>query len=161
MVYFLPFKYKITGLILVFIAALLTSLYFLFEIRIEMPVLALVSSYFETSFFTSFKTNVVEELIIILFLTGFSFMVFSKEKNEKPWVQNIRIKSMIYTIVVYLIWLIITTFFVYGSAYVTVLIVNIVLPFIIYLLIFYYDYYKTFKRRRIRILQQKLFRRTA
>lgn len=158
MTQFLPFKYKIIGIVLVALALFLSITYFLFEVRIEWPVFAIVSSFLETKFFTFIKTNVIEEIIILLFIVGFSLIVFSQVKNEKKWVLNIRIKSLSYTFVAYLIWLIFTTVFVFGSAYISVLIINIVLPFVIYTIVFYHLYIKACKRRKIRILQQKLFK---
>jgi hypothetical protein len=155
---FLPFKYRVIGITVVVFAFLLNVAYFLFELRIESSVFAIVSTFLDTKFFIFFKTNIIEEIIIILFLVGFSLIVFSQLKNEKKWVLNIRIKSLIYTIFAYLIWLMITTIFIYGSAYISILIINIVLPFIIYLIVFYHLYFKACKRRKIRILQQKLFK---
>ena len=161
MIKLLPFKYKILGIIIVLIATVLTFLYFILDLRVELPVLAVVSSYIDTRFFTFFTTNVIEEVVLLLFLSGFSLLVFTKEKNEKYWVQNIRIKAWGNTIVIYVIWLTITTILIFGSAYVSVLIINIVLPFIIYIIVFYSIYLKTIKRRRFRILQQKLFRKSG
>ena len=158
MTQFLPFKYKIIGIVLVTLSFLLSITYFLFEVRIEWPVFAIVSTFLETKFFTFFKTNVIEEIIILLFLFGFSLIVFSQVKNEKKWVLNIRIKSLLYAVVAYLIWMVITTVFVFGSAYISVLFINLVIPFIIYLIVFYHLYFKACKRRKIRILQQKLFK---
>ena len=158
MIQLLPFKYKLIGLIFIVCASCLTGLYFYYGIRIEIPVFALFSSYLETKFFTFFKTNFIEEIIMLLFLAGFSFIVFSKEKNEKKWLTNIRIRALGNTIKIFVGCITISILFIYGSAFITVLTLNMVLPFVIYIIVFYSLKSNTTKRRRIRILQQKLFK---
>ncbi len=161
MIRFLPFKYKRIGIVAVSVAVLLSGIYFFYELKIEVPVLAVASSYLDTKFFTSFYTNVIEELILLLFLIGFSLIVFTEIRNEKHWVKNVRIRALWYTIISYLIWLAFTTIFIFGSAYISALIINTILPFIVYIAVFYFIYYKTCRRRKIKILQQKLFKSQA
>ena len=58
-------KFKIPGYVLIILGFVLTYLYFVVNIRIEIPVLAIVSSFTETKFFTIYKTNVADEFIIL------------------------------------------------------------------------------------------------
>jgi len=53
----LPNKYKIPGIIMVVVGLVLAVAYFMVDFRFEFPVFAVVSSYMNTNFFTTFKTN--------------------------------------------------------------------------------------------------------
>lgn len=132
----LDHKFKMPGYILVILGLVLTYLYFIVNIRIEVPVLAVVSSFTETKFFTIYKTNVADELIILSLVSGFCIVVFSKEKYETDSLKNIRTKSLLLTIRVDILLLLFFTFFIYGGGFMAFIVINIVLPFIIYIIIF-------------------------
>ncbi len=132
----LSHKFKIPGYILIILGFVLTYLYFVVNIRIEIPVLAVVSSFTETKFFTVYKTNVTDELIILSLVAGFCMIVFSNEKNETDALRQIRIKSLLLTIRADILLLLFFTLFIYGGGFMAFIIINIVLPFIIYLIIF-------------------------
>jgi hypothetical protein len=87
----LPYKFKTPGYSLIIAGFVLTYLYFVVNIRIEIPVLAIVSSFTETKFFTVYKTNIADELIILLLIAGFCMVVFSNEKNETDQIKRTRI----------------------------------------------------------------------
>jgi len=132
----LPYKYKIPGYALLIAGAVMTYLYFVVNIRLELPVPAIISSFAETKFFTSYKTNVADELLIILLITGFSLIVFSKEKNETVQLRELRIRSLIRTALTDIFIILFATLFVYGSGFMAIIIMNLFLPFIIYLIFF-------------------------
>jgi len=132
----LPYKCKIPGYALLIAGAVMTYLYFVVNIRLELPVPAIISSFAETKFFTSYKTNVADELLIILLITGFSLIVFSKEKNETGQLRELRIRSLIRTALTDIFIILFATLFVYGSGFMAIIIMNLFLPFIIYLIFF-------------------------
>ena len=132
----LPYKCKIPGYALLIAGAVMTYLYFVVNIRLELPVPAIISSFAETKFFTSYKTNVADELLIILLITGFSLIVFSKEKNETVQLRELRIRSLIRTALTDIFIILFATLFVYGSGFMAIIIMNLFLPFIIYLIFF-------------------------
>lgn len=132
----LSHKFKIPGYSLIILGFVLTYLYFVVNIRIEIPVLAIVSSFTETKFFSVYKTNVADELIILSLVSGFCLIVFSKEKNETDSIKKIRIKSLLLTIRADILLLLFFTLFIFGGGFMVFIVVNIVLPFIIYLIIF-------------------------
>jgi hypothetical protein len=134
----LSYKYKFAGIILILIGLVLSILYFSVDFRFEIPVFALVSSYMETRFFTSFSTNFADELIFLTLITGFSLLVFSKEKNESRSIDCMRSKALVYSARVYVIFLIFSVLFFYGSSFIGMLILNLFSPFIFYLSIFYF-----------------------
>ncbi len=129
-------KFKLPGFILILAGTGLTVLYFGFDFRFEMPVLAVFSSFMETRFFTTFRTNFADELIILLFISGFCLVVFSKEKNEREILREIRIRAVYKTIIIDILLLVFTTLFVFGGGFMAFIIINLILPFIIYLILF-------------------------
>ncbi len=132
----LPYKYKIPGYALLIAGAVMTYLYFVVNIRLEIPVPAIISSFAETKFFTTYKTNIADELLILLLITGFSLIVFSKEKNETVQLRELRIRSLIRTALTDIFIILFATLFVYGSGFMAIIIMNLFLPFIIYLIFF-------------------------
>lgn len=132
----LPYKYKIPGYALLIAGAVMTYLYFVVNIRLELPVPAIISSFAETKFFTTYKTNIADELLILLLITGFSLIVFSKEKNETVQLRELRIRSLIRTALTDIFIILFATLFVYGSGFMAIIIMNLFLPFIIYLIFF-------------------------
>jgi len=129
-------KFKIPGYVLIILGFVLTYLYFVVNIRIEIPVLAIVSSFTETKFFTIYKTNVADEFIILSLVAGFCMVVFSKEKNETDSIKKIRTKSLLHTVRIDISLLLFFTLFIYGGGFMVFIVINIVLPFIIYLITF-------------------------
>jgi len=132
----LSYKFKLPGFILILAGTVLTIFYFGFDFRFEMPVLALFSSFMESKFFATFHTNFADELIMILFLSGFFLLSFSKDKHEIDSYKSIRIKALIKTVVADSIIVMLVLFFVYGSGFIAFAIINLFLPFILYLIIF-------------------------
>jgi len=132
----LPYKFKLPGILMIFAGAILTFFYFGFDFRFEMPVLALFSSYMESKFFTTFRTNFADELIMLLFLSGLFMLSFSEDKNELDFYNSLRIKALIKTAVAESIIVVLILLFVYGTGFMAFSIINLFLPFILYLIIF-------------------------
>ena len=129
-------KFKIPGILLVLAGIILAGLYFLIDLRFELPILALVSSYMETRFFAVFKTNFADETILLLLLTGFSLRAFSKEKHESQSIRQIRNQALKRTIICNTGILLFSVLFFYGTDFSAILFINTVLPFILYLSFF-------------------------
>lgn len=141
----LSYKFKLPGLILILAGTGLTVLYFGSDFRFEMPVLAVVSSFTETKFFTCFKTNFSDELILLLYLAGFSFIIYSKEKVETELIKKIRLQALMKTIRTEIFLLFFVILFIYGGGFIAFVIMNLFLPFIIYIVIFNVMKYKASK----------------
>jgi amino acid transporter len=129
-------KFKIPGYLLVFTGINLAVLYFGFDFRFEIPVIALFSSFMETRFFTSFRTNFADELIMLILLCGFVVAAFSKEKKETDHIKTLRIKALIRAIIISTSIMAFSVLFIYGSGFMAFVIVNMFMPFIIYLFLF-------------------------
>lgn len=132
----LSYKYKIPGVALLIIATILTLYYFLFNFRFEFPVFAVVSSYSETRFFWWFSTNFADELILLLFTFGFTLTIFSGEKTEFREFKLLRRKAIYRTIIAEIGLLIFIILFSFGSAFIALIILNLFLPFVLYIVFF-------------------------
>ncbi len=138
MKHLLPHYFKIPGLVLVFTGAALTYYWFHYDFRIMVPVFAVLSMHFGIDWFTSFRTNIADEIIMLSLLTGFIMLVFSKEKNEDPSVYHkLRKTAMFRAVFLNTLIMGFAVVFFYGRAFTGMLLVNTFLVFIIYLLLFY------------------------
>lgn len=142
-------KYKNPGIMLLIAALILTIFYFLFNFRFSFPVFAVISSYSETKFFWTFSTNFADELILILFTAGFTLTILSREKTEYREYKLIRRKAIYFTIMAEIGYLIFIILFSFGSAFIALVILNLFLPFVLYLVFF-----NTMKLKVLRIKQK-------
>ena len=133
----LPFKWKILGYALILIGVILALLFFVADFRVEFPVFAIFSSYMETRFFTIFRTNFADELIMLLLIAGFTSVAFSKEKHESDQLKAIRANALRKTAIVNTAILAFSILFIYGGGFMAILIFNMFMPFILYLILFY------------------------
>ena len=142
-------KYKNPGIMLLIAALILTIYYFLFNFRFSFPVFAVISSYSETKFFWTFSTNFADELILILFTAGFTLTILSREKTEYKEYKLIRRKAIYFTIMAEIVYLIFIILFSFGSAFIALVILNLCLPFVLYLVFF-----NTMKLKVLRMKQK-------
>ncbi len=117
---------------------ILAAMYFIFNFRFELPVFAVFSSYMKTNFFTTFKTNFADETIMVLLLLGFSLWVFSREKQESKALWVLRVKAVKRAALTDIGILLFTVLFIYGSGFIALVLLNMILPFVLYLSHFYY-----------------------
>jgi len=111
--------------------------YVFFDFSFKVPVFAVYSSFLATKYFTTFKTNFFDELTLLLLISGLALVVFSKEKNETEGLGLVRSKAMTRALIANSIFLFLSVLFIYGSGFIAILAVNIISPFIFYLLFFY------------------------
>ena len=137
-------KFKIPGLILVIAGLVLAILYFSINLRFEIPVFAVVSSFMETKLFTTFSTNFADELTMILLFSGLFILAMSGEKDENEQVKASRQKAVKTTLIINSAILAFAILFIYGSGFMAVIIANPFMPFIIYLILFSF-----LKRKRV------------
>ena len=131
-----PNKFKIPGLILLIAGTVLAILYFSINLRFELPVFAVVSSFMETKLFTAFRTNFADELAMILLFSGLFILAMSEEKDENEQVKSARQKAVKTTLIINSAILAFAILFIYGSGFMAVIIASPFIPFIIYLILF-------------------------
>jgi hypothetical protein len=142
--FLLPFKFKVAGISLIGTGVLLTVGYFWFDFRIMLPVFAVVSSFLEIKMFAIFKNNVADELILLLFLAGFYFVMFSKEKIESEELNSFRCKALVKAVISNNIFLLFSFLFIFGSGFIAIIVLNLFsLPF------FYLFFFSLLKREKV------------
>ena len=95
--------------------------------------------------FSFIDTNITSTIIGILFIVGAIFVAFSKEKREDEFIANLRLSSLLWAVFVNYILLIISFAFIYGTAFLNVMIYNMFTVIIIFIARFNYILYKNSK----------------
>jgi len=131
-----PNKFKIPGLIILIASLVLAILYFSLNLRFELPVFAVVSSFMETKLFTTFSTNFADELTMLFLFSGLFILALSEEKDENEQVKAARQKAVKIALIINSAIIVFAILFIYGSGFMAVIIANPFLPFIIYLILF-------------------------
>ena len=112
-----------------------------------MPVIALISAYKETRLFSVFSTNFADETIMLAFLSGLALIAFSREKKEQNIYKKLRINALITTAQVSTAILLLSILFIYGSAFMAIVVLNLFLPLVLYLIIFNVKKFTTSKNK--------------
>ena len=134
----LPYKFKWVGTVLVCLGIVGLVFYIWFDFRLILPVLAVVSSFLETKTFIIIQTNVADELILVSFLAGFFFLIFSKEKSETVYMDQLRGRAFSKAVVANMVLLLFSILFVYGNGFLAIIMLNLFSVFIFYLIFFYF-----------------------
>ncbi len=141
----IPYKYKPIGWFMVIAGVIAGALFFLVDFRIELPVIALISSFMETRFFTLFVTNIADELILTLLIAGMAIVIFSQEKSEGQiedieryrYLEMLKAKSLFKSLRYNTLFLLFSIFFVFGQGFLWVLLLNLISVCTIYLALYY------------------------
>jgi len=142
----LPYKFKWVGTVLVCLGMVGLVFYIWFDFRLILPVLAVVSSFLETKTFIILQTNVADELILLSFLAGFFFLIFSKEKTETVYLDQLRARAFSKAVVANMVLLLFSILFVYGNGFLAIILLNLFSGFIFYLIFFYFLKRKELKK---------------
>jgi hypothetical protein len=133
----LPYRWKWVGIVLTLAGIILSVLFFWFDFRFKIPVFALYSAFIETKVCAVIRTNVADEMILLLLISGLGLIILSKEKNEAEGLDLHRMKAMFRAVILNTVFLLVSVLFVYGSGFMAILVINTVSLFVIYLLLFY------------------------
>ncbi len=128
---------KIAGMVLAFAGTILAIIYIFFDFTLKIKVFAVYSSFLATKYFTTFKTNIFDELTMLLLISGLALIAFTKEKNETEGLDLFRFRAFFRALVANTVFLLLSVIFVYGTGFIAILAVNIFSLFIFYLLFFY------------------------
>ncbi len=132
-----PFPLKFLGLFLTVAGTILAVFYLLFDFRLTLPVFAVFSSFLETKMFVTFRTNFADELILLLLITGFGFLVFSKERQENEILEKVRLNAIFKALYANTVFLLFSVLFIYGGGFMGVLIFNLISVQVFYVVFFY------------------------
>lgn len=145
-----PNKYKTIGWILFIPAAIMVIILMLTEgnaLEIKAPVFAIFNDQFfkDSHNFQVFETNITGTITGICFIIGAMFVGFSKEKKEDEFIANIRLSSLVWAVYVNYTLLLLSFIFVYGMAFINVMLYNMFTILVIFIGRFNYILYKNSK----------------
>lgn len=137
--FLLPHKIKFVGIVLFLLGLVAAYLRFYAGLKpsyLTVPVFAVYSSFLETKTFQIITNNISEEIAALLLLIGLLAINFSKEVIENEKVNSIRLLSFASSVLLNTIILILCVLFIYGFAFVNVLMFNMFSQLLINQLIF-------------------------
>jgi hypothetical protein len=137
--YLLPFRFKWIGAALVILGGSGLIWFLLFDFILVLPVFAVVSSIMETKVFAVVRTNIADELIMGLLLSGFFLMSFSREKTEYENLDAVRMKALLKAVWVNVALLLFSILFFFGKGFLVVLLLNLFSLFVLYLVFFFFE----------------------
>ena len=140
-------RFKIIGWALFILAIVLgiinfTKGYDWLSITITVPTLIEEQLMDKTHYFTMVNTNITNTLIGLLFIIGGLLVSFSKEKNEDEFIQSLRLSSLSWAILANYLLLVFAFLFIYGIAFLQVMIYNMFTTLVIYIIRFNYVLYR-------------------
>ncbi len=143
----LPHKYKLIGWVL-FVPSIVALLIFIFFEITYTPTIMTFGFFGEgfithsTRALTFGKIELLPNLTGILILAGGLLVMFSKEKTEDEYINQIRLNSLQYSVFLNYILLFFCIVFIHGFAFLHVMVYNLFTIIIIYILRFHYFIYK-------------------
>ena len=146
----LPTRYKKIGWIILIpatIAGIILSFTGFESDWLQATVFAIFNDaiFGEKQFFSFIHTNITNTVIAIFFIAGAMMVSFSKEKNEDEFIEKLRLSSLLWAVCVSYLLLLFAFAFVYGAAFLNVMIYNMFTVLIIFIIRFNYILYKNSK----------------
>jgi hypothetical protein len=146
----LPNRFKKWGWALLIPAIILGAIslansYEWLPLHVTIPTLINEELMEPTRYFSMTYTNMTNTLIGLLFIAGALLVSFSKEKNEDEFIQSLRLSSLSWAVLVNYLLLAFAFFFIYGMAFLQVMIYNMFTTLIIYIVRFNYVLYRNSK----------------
>jgi hypothetical protein len=135
----MPVGLRFVGIIFSGFGFVAGMLRFYFGIKpefLEFKVFAVYSSYIETKVMETITTNLIEELTAFLLMTGLFLIAFSRERNERPEYEMLRLKSFYISAYLNFLFLVVSLFLTFGFAFVSVLMINLCMGLLIYIIVF-------------------------
>jgi len=96
-------------------------------------------------YFAFIETNITNTLVGMLFIIGALFVGFSREKREDEFIANLRLSSLLWAVLVNYVLLLLAFAFVYGDAFLNVMIYTMFTVLIIFICRFNYILFKNSK----------------
>jgi hypothetical protein len=135
----LPRGFMLPGIILILAGIAITIIRFWVGIKpefLEFNTFAVFSVYLDSKHLQIISNNMSEEIAGVLLLTGLFILCLIRERNESELVSQLRIKAFIFTVYIEFFFLIFSFLFTYGFAFIYMVIINVFVPFIVYILVF-------------------------
>lgn len=116
-------------------------------IQLNVKVLAIFSDHlFEAKkYFKIIETNIIPTLTGVCFILGALLVAFSKEKNEDEFISNLRLTSLLWSVLINYFLLIFAFLFVYGIGFLNIMVYNIFTVLLIFIAKFNYSLHQNSK----------------
>lgn len=111
------YRWKLVGWCCYILLIILLVYYFSVGISLKIPVLVFFSSYEGVGWLSIQKTNIADEVLLLLYLAAIIFIFFSKEKDENPFSLIIKSKSLAISIFTLLMMSAFNVLFIYGGIF--------------------------------------------
>lgn len=103
---------------------------------LDFRVFALHSEYLRTRTMEQVKNNISDELALIMIIIGLVIIIFSKEKNEEPRHQELRLKAMFLSVLLNSLMLCLSVMFVFGIGFLKMAVLSMFTQLLFYVVIF-------------------------
>jgi hypothetical protein len=147
--FLLPNKYKTIGWYVLIPATILgiaiLSEWEVFEIKTTVFAVFYEEIMGKSGSFSVIHTNIAPTVVAILFLVGALLVSFSKEKIEDEFIAEIRQSSLLWAVLVNYILMLLSFVFIYGLAFLDVMLYNMFTILIIFIIRFNYKLYRSSK----------------
>lgn len=146
----LPHQFKRAGWIIL-VPAVIAGLLFTFTSFENLSLNAKVFAFYQSGIFEDnhafsfITTNILNTIIGIVFIIGAMFVAFSKEKKEDEFISELRLSSLAWAVYVNYLLLLVCFAFIYGVAFLTIMVYNMFTVLIIFIARFNYILYKSSK----------------
>ena len=137
--YLLPHFFQPAGLIIFLAGIVFSVLRFSVGIKpkfLDVKVFAFWSMYLDTKYFKPISNNIGEEICGFVTVLGLVLIAFSREKTEMEHFSGIRLKAFIIAGYAWAVIILASFWLIYGIAFVNFMSLNLVLPLLLYMLIF-------------------------
>ncbi|MBK7629389.1 MAG: hypothetical protein IPJ23_01460 [Ignavibacteriales bacterium] len=141
----MPYTFKPAGYLFILPGLFLLTIRFYYDIKLDLfniKTFAIYSTYLETKYFSIIDNHFTEEIGGFLLILGLSFIILSKEKYEKHTINELRLKAFILSFYINFVFQIVIVLFVFGIAFIKLILVGLLLPFLTYYFIFKYFLFK-------------------
>jgi hypothetical protein len=148
--FLLPNKYKAVGWYILIPAtilgiALLVTDFEIFSMEAKVFALLNQPAFGNSDKLRVISTNIVPTAVGVLFLIGALLVSFSREKTEDEFIAGLRQSSLLWAVFVNYVLLLLAFLFIYGVAFLNVMLYNMFTILLIFIIRFNYVLYKSSK----------------
>ncbi len=149
--YLLPNKFATIGWLLFLPGLVLGLIFLIFEpdpqfLNIHLPALVKQSFLGSPEYLTITENNISDEIIAVLLVLGLLIIAFSKEKHEDEFMEQMRLRSLVFATYVNFIVLLFAILFVYDMMFFWVLVFNMFTVLLVFVIRFKWAIYKSRKQ---------------
>lgn len=137
--YLLPHFFQPAGLIIFLAGIVFSILRFSIGIKpkfLDVKVFAVWSTYLDTKYMKFISNNIGEEICGFVTVLGLFLISFSREKVEHDHFSALRLKAFMITGYIWAVFILASFWLIFGLAFVNIMSFNLVLPLMIYSVIF-------------------------